>query len=51
MSDITESFRNVFISQKNSGYLFELIINNRLLKALLHHIFIQGGHPANKNSS
>ena len=30
MSDITESFRNVFISQKNSGYLFELIITKIL---------------------
>jgi len=30
MSDITKSFRNVFISQKNSGYLFELIITKIL---------------------
>ena len=35
MSDISQSFRQVFISQKNSGYLFELIIT-KVLQANPH---------------
>jgi len=46
MSDITKSFKNVFISQKNSGYLFELIItkilqnNAHYKKYVINHIDI-----------
>ena len=46
MSDITKSFKNVFISQKNSGYLFELIItkilqnNTHYKKYVINHIDI-----------
>ena len=36
MSDITKSFKNVYISQKNSGYLFELIIT-KILQSNAHY--------------